>query len=153
PAQSSAVARLVGLDVEGSTESFLRSIILRGEPHLTETVSPSDLRNVAPTLVQETIRQFNPASCMVAPLIARDRRMGALTVARTAGNRCYTTDDLKLLQELGRRAAVALDNERLYRESQEATRLREQFLATISHELRTPLTAVAGWTSILSKME
>ena len=44
-----------------------------------------------------------------------------------------------LAQELARRAAVAVDNARLYREAQEAIRLRDEFLSIASHELNTPL--------------
>jgi signal transduction histidine kinase len=46
---------------------------------------------------------------------------------------------LELAQELARRAAVAIDNARLYREAQEAIRLRDEFLSIASHELNTPL--------------
>jgi signal transduction histidine kinase len=42
-------------------------------------------------------------------------------------------------QELADRAAVAVDNARLYREAQEAIRVRDDFLSVASHELRTPL--------------
>jgi PAS domain S-box-containing protein len=44
---------------------------------------------------------------------------------------------------------AATENERLYREAQESSRLKDEFLATVSHELRTPLTAVLGWTHML----
>jgi CheY-like chemotaxis protein len=39
--------------------------------------------------------------------------------------------------------------ERLYREAQESSRLKDEFLATVSHELRTPLTAILGWAHML----
>jgi PAS domain S-box-containing protein len=45
--------------------------------------------------------------------------------------------------------AAAAENERLYREARESSRLKDEFLATVSHELRTPLTAILGWAHML----
>jgi GAF domain-containing protein len=50
----------------------------------------------------------------------------------------YDDEDLALGQELARRAALALDNARLYQEAREAVRLRNEFLSVASHELNTP---------------
>jgi len=44
---------------------------------------------------------------------------------------------------------LAQENEHLYREAQEANRLKDEFLATLSHELRTPLNALLGWIQLL----
>jgi PAS domain S-box-containing protein len=55
-------------------------------------------------------------SAAVVPLIARGRTLGALSFLHAHGDRRYDPDDLEFLAELGERAALVLDNARLYRE-------------------------------------
>jgi signal transduction histidine kinase len=55
--------------------------------------------------------------------------------------------ELKRAEDRLRR--LAQENEQLYREAQEANRLKDEFLATLSHELRTPLNALLGWIQLL----
>src|SRR5262249_4368367 len=50
--------------------------------------------------------------------------------------------DLALAFDLGQRAALAVDNARLYANAQDAVRTRDEFLSIASHELRTPLSAL-----------
>ena len=97
------------------------------------------------------IREIAPTSAMVLPLVARGQTLGAMTFASTVSARHYTDADLVLAGELADRAGIALDNARLYRELQESSRLKDEFLGTVSHELRTPLNAVLGWTQVLRR--
>ena len=95
------------------------------------------------------IRDLQLKSSLVAPVVARGKVLGAISFVMAESNRRYTQDDLALAEELGRRAGAALDNARLYRDLQVASRLKDEFVSTLSHELRTPLTAILGWTHIL----
>ena len=54
-----------------------------------------------------------------------------------------------MLTEIGRRAGIAVDNARLYRDAELANTAKDEFLALLSHELRTPLNAIMGWTHML----
>lgn len=78
-------------------------------------------------------------SGVLAPLTARGQLLGMLALG--VSRREPGPDDLSLVVELGRRAALAIDNARLYQQSQEAIRVRDEFLAIAAHELRTPLTS------------
>lgn len=91
-------------------------------------------------------------SSIAVPLVAHGRKLGALTVCLTAdSHRHYTPADLTVAEELGRRAALALDNARLYQQAQEANRMKDEFLAVLSHELRSPLNPILGWVQMIRK--
>jgi PAS domain S-box-containing protein len=95
------------------------------------------------------LRELSRGAAMVSPLMGRGRVLGCITFVASAADRSYAENDLALAEELGRRAAIALDNARLYREAQEANRAKADFLAVISHELRTPLNAIMGYSDLL----
>ncbi len=95
------------------------------------------------------IKEIGLKSHMAVALSARGHRLGAISLGLSEGRGKYGPDDLSLAEELGRRAAAALDNARLYRAAQEANHMKDEFLATVSHELRTPLNAVLGWARML----
>ena len=89
-------------------------------------------------------------SMIVVPLIARGQTLGAMSFLTVDGRR-YFESDFAVAQELTHRAGIALDNARLYRDAQEASRLKDEFLGIVSHELRTPLNAVLGWSQVLRR--
>lgn len=93
-----------------------------------------------------------PRSMMAIPLVTRGRAAGIVTVAAPPG-KVFTRDDLALASELARHGALAIDNARLYTESQQAVRAREEVLAIVSHDLRNPLNATTLASSLLQTSE
>ena len=106
-------------------------------------------------------REVGIASVMIVPLTARGRTFGAVSLAATRASRRYDAEDLALAEELARRAALAVDNARLFAEAHQArleaeaaNRSKDQFLAALSHELRAPLTPVlVGVSAMLDDPE
>ena len=86
----------------------------------------------------ELMSQLDPRSAMAVPLIAQGRMLGALTFAWSESGRRYEAPDTLLAEELGRRAALAIDNARLYRSELEAQR-RIAFLVEASDVLASSL--------------
>lgn len=98
---------------------------------------------------RELIAKLGFRSMVTIPLLEGTEPIGALTLYNAESGRTFDARDLPLVEELARRASVAIQNARLYKDAQLATRLKDEFLATISHELRTPLTAILGWARML----
>jgi signal transduction histidine kinase len=84
------------------------------------------------------LRQVGFRSAMVVPLAAHDRIFGALTMAFAESGRRYGPDELALAEDLVHRAALAIDNARLFREVQQARETLEE-QATELEEIATEL--------------
>jgi signal transduction histidine kinase len=145
PTKAELVRALGDFPPQISGESWVARAIRTGVSGLLPTIPEALLRTLAYDDTHlHLLRTLGPASLMTVPLIARGRTFGVISLACTNARRCYDADDLLLADELARRAALALDNARLYREAQAAVQLRDQFLSVASHELKNPLTALLG---------
>ncbi|MFZ2114604.1 MAG: SpoIIE family protein phosphatase [Solirubrobacteraceae bacterium] len=74
-------------------------------------------------------------SAVVAPLLARERTLGALSVLRLGEGTPYGQEDLQLVCELARRAALAIDNARLYSEVRSVERRLEAILVNLAEAI------------------
>ena len=121
-----------------------------GQSEVMTAVDDSVFAAVAPDPEHlEMARAMGLTSYICAPLTTRGRTIGVITFGLSKSARRFTPADLPLAEELARRAALAVDNARLFREAHEANRAKSQFLTTMSHELRTPLNAIGGYAELL----
>src|SRR5206468_19337 len=78
---------------------------------------------------RELLRAMNTRSFLRVPLSARGQTFGVLSVGYDGERRHYSRTDLSLIEELAQRAAMAVENARLYREAQVANAAKDRFLA------------------------
>lgn len=119
-----------------------------------------DPRALADPALRQYTQTFGMVANFILPLVARGRTIGAMGVVQAESGRDLPEDDRALIQELGQRAALALDNARLYREAETArrqaeaaNRAKDEFLAMLGHELRNPLAPIATALDLMGRRD
>ncbi|HEU5103663.1 MAG TPA: PAS domain S-box protein [Roseiflexaceae bacterium] len=132
PHKHALAQELLGYPVVPDLPSAPALAIKTRQPVLRAAVAPADI--VATAIDQrhaEILRAMGMTSVMSVPLIAHGRLLGALSFGLSRPDRQYRPDDLAIAEELGRRAALAIDNARLYQETREAARRMDEALALL----------------------
>ncbi|MBW3549145.1 MAG: SpoIIE family protein phosphatase [Actinobacteria bacterium] len=96
------------------------AVLRSGQPSYHPHIDDDVLRSVArgPEHLR-LLRSIGVAAAVIVPLATHDRTLGTISMAIEPG-RSWTTDELELARELGRRAALAVDNARLYHQMEVA---------------------------------
>jgi GAF domain-containing protein len=151
-----------------------RTRVLRtGRSFLARDITEEGLATVTDNPEQLRVMQsLGYRSAMIVALVARGQTLGAITFVMAESGRRYDRADLALAEQLASRAALALDNARLFRDAQQAIAARDaalaeeqaarreaesantakdEFLAIVSHELRSPLGVILTWAHLLRR--
>ena len=125
-------------------------VIRTGESVLVPEVTEAVLDQIADGEARRaTMIKLGLRSYMIVAMVARGRTLGTITLAADASSgRSYSAPDLLVAQNLARRAALAVDNARLYEEAREAVSARDDILAVVSHDLRNPLNTIVMSASL-----
>jgi signal transduction histidine kinase/ActR/RegA family two-component response regulator len=119
------------------------------EPALLATLDPGAGGPGQNAAFLRIARALRLPYALAVPLRTHEKVVGALELA---SERPFTETHQRIVEELGRRAAAAIENARLYEQARQAIYVRDEFLSIASHELKTPLTAAQLQIDMVQKM-
>jgi PAS domain S-box-containing protein len=126
------------------------AVVRTGKAEMLSDISDDLLQAAARDKEHLTLmRALGLRSYVCVPLVVSGETVGVLTFATAESGRRYTDSDLSLATDLAHRAAVAIENIRLYEALRNADRRKDEFLATLAHELRNPLAPIRNSLEIL----
>jgi PAS domain S-box-containing protein len=143
PANAALAQALLEYEHAHGRHQLLRQVLQTGQSLLMPFLDAAGLAALADGPEHlGLMRRLRPRSAMVLPLAARGRTLGVVVLVRSGPGTAYEEGDQRLAEALSHRAALAMDNARLYRVAQDAVRARDDVLQTIAHDLRNPLSAI-----------
>jgi len=123
-------------------------------------LEPSDAEKFTDPNFRAFVEGFGIVAACVVPLVARGRTIGAMCALQAESGRRFGAEDGALVGELAQRAALALDNVRLFGESRDAlhdaevaNRAKDEFLAMLGHELRNPLAPIVTSLEVMARRD
>ena len=142
--QASLAARLERLPLDRRLPHLAGLVLDTRRPFLVERVTPEKTRIVRAE--RGASRAFSATSIPDRSWGCRSSSAasscGVLVLISSNPSRTYKPDDLRMAEALAERAALAIENGRLYQTALHATQLRDEVLGVVAHDLRNPLAAI-----------
>ncbi len=144
PDRAELARRLYHFPLERSRPHLMSHALGGGGPELRSPVRAEDLRAVSQSREHlDLLKELDLHAYLVLPMEAQGRLVGTILLGSCNPARPYDEEDMVLGQEIARRAALAVENARLYRNAQRALKGRDEVLAVVSHDLGNPLQALS----------
>ncbi|WP_448626299.1 SpoIIE family protein phosphatase [Geodermatophilus sp. URMC 64] len=94
-----------------------RRSLTTSQPVLIDRLTPERVAEIIVSpAARELFGRLGGTSVLTVPLVARRRTLGAMALVMTSEERAFTQEDIELVQDLARRAGLAMDNVRLYQQ-------------------------------------
>lgn len=119
------------------THPIVRQILDTAHSVLTHDVSESESIDGTPANVQ-----------LAVPIQQAGEITGLITL-ETQHGRNISPEDIAFVERLADRAAVAINNARLYEQIQAANEAKSEFVSLVAHELRVPMTSIKGYADLI----
>ena len=158
PKRAEEIARFVSRSVSSAqTVGSFPWAIATGRTHLENFASP-DVVGGDDAAFHAFADTVGMRAVCVVPLVAGGRTIGAIAAIQAESGRRFSSDDGALVGELAQRAALALDNVRLFAASEAAreqaevaNRAKDEFIAMLGHELRNPLAPIVASLELMAR--
>ncbi len=85
---------------------------------------------------------------LAVPILREGTIIGLITLESNRPN-AIDAEDVAFVERLADRAAVAIENSRLYEQIQAANKAKNEFISLVTHELRLPLTSIKGYIDLM----
>jgi len=141
-----------------------RNVLDRERPHLVSAVFETHQQLLIAKVTAEAVASWgrdeehlhalhviDPRSLIAVPLLSRDKLLGVVVLISSMPSRLYGDSDLRLAEELARRAALSIENARLYRAAGRAIQARDDVLGVVAHDLRNPLWTILMQAALLKR--
>ena len=129
---------------EAGRATIAHRVLTTGTAELIPVVSDALLRNLAQDDEHlRMLRELGLRSLVVAPMRARGRVLGTISLARAESRRRFGSEELELAEDIAQRAALTIDNANLYGAEKEARHQAERIAARIGR-LQTVTAALSG---------
>jgi PAS domain S-box-containing protein len=152
PSKSWLCELLARLPIDRSRPHLMQAVLETGRPALMQLPSEETIAALAQSEEHHrALRAAEIRSMVAAPLVAHGKLLGVMAFVSSSPARLYGPTDVRMAEELAHRAALSIENARLYLAAQRATKTRDEVLGIIAHDLRNPLNSIVLQANLLRR--